>query len=245
MTEAESVAFYKEEYRRFYEGSAEPTARNVLDQRARAESLGTFARSHIGTVNRHLDIGCSMGFLLQGFRDIYNCQSVGVEPGEVHRNYAQKVGLIVYPTLDDLENHEKVRFDLVSMAHVLEHLPDPVGYLLHLRETLFDRTGWLLLEVPNLYSHDSFETAHLVSYSAPTLTQTLEKAGFDIVQLEKHGRPRSKLLPLYITVLARSLPGALRTWKLLPEKRVALKRQAGMFQRRFLERLFPKQAWLS
>jgi flavin-dependent dehydrogenase len=77
------------------------------------------------------------------------------------------------------------------------------------------------------------------------LTQTLEKAGFDIVQLEKHGRPRSKLLPLYITVLARSLPGALRTWKLLPEKRVALKRQAGMFQRRFLERLFPKQAWLS
>ncbi|MBU2611721.1 MAG: hypothetical protein KJ606_12375, partial [Chloroflexi bacterium] len=44
MTEAESAAFYAEEYRLLYEGSTDPTARNVTVQRARAESLFTFAR---------------------------------------------------------------------------------------------------------------------------------------------------------------------------------------------------------
>jgi SAM-dependent methyltransferase len=243
MTEAESAAFYGDEYRLLYEGSAGPTPRNVAAQRARAEALGAFAQAHIRTVKRHLDIGCSMGILLQGFQGIYHCQSVGVEPGEVHRNDALKEGLTVYSTLDNLEKHEKNRFDLLSMAHVLEHLPDPVGYLLHLRDTLLDPAGWLLLEVPNLYAHDSFETAHLVSYGAHTLTQTLEKAGFDVVRLEKHGRPRSDLLPLYITLLARPVPETRRNLNLLPEKRVALKRRLGMLRRRVVEHLFPHQAW--
>jgi len=245
MTEAEANVFYAEEYRLFNEGSDDPTSRNLKDQRGRAESLYTFIQSVVPGVSRHLDIGCSFGLLLQRFAESYHNQPLGIEPGVGHRTHANKEGLTVYATLDELEKREKERFDLVSLSHVLEHLPDPVGYLVHLRETLMDKVGWLLLEVPNLYAHDSFEVAHLVSYSRRTLMQTLEKAGFEIVRLERHGRPRSKLLPLYLTVLARPLPGAPRTWNLLPEKRVAFKRRVGMLRRRLLERLFPKQAWLA
>ncbi len=244
MTDTEAVSFYAEEYRLLYEGSADPTARNLADQRGRAESLSMFARPFIDKVARHLDIGCSFGVLLRHFQGVYDCQTVGIEPGDGHRAYACKEGLTVYASFEELEKHENGRFDLVSMAHVLEHLPDPVGYLAHLREKLLDPVGWLLVEVPNLYAHDSFEPAHLVAYSPHTLRQTLEKAGFDVVSLEAHGRPRSDLLPLYITVLARPESGAPRTWNLLPGKRVAFKRRAGMLRRRLLERLFPKQAWL-
>lgn len=245
MTEAESAAFYADEYRLLYEGSADPTSRNLMDQRGRAESLYAFARPIVGSIARHLDIGCSLGLLLQRFQEAYHCQVFGIEPGEAHRVHARKEGLRVYAALDELQAHEKGRFDLVSMSHVLEHLPDPVGYLVHLRGSFLTPDGWLLLEVPNLYAHDSFEIAHLVSYSSHTLKQTLEKAGYGLVKLEKHGRPRSKLLPLYLTVLARPLPGAPRTCNLLPEKRVAFKRRVGMLRRRLLERLFPKQAWIS
>ncbi len=136
----------------------------------------------------HLDIGCSMGILLERFEKEYHCHPVGIEPGEAHRNHARQAGLTVYASLEELEQNEHARFSLISMAHVLEHLPDPVGYLVHLRETLLDPAGWLLLEVPNLYAHDSFETAHLVAYSAHTLQQTLGKAGFEVVRLEKHGQ---------------------------------------------------------
>lgn len=118
-----------------------------------------------------------------------------------------------------------------------------MGYLIRLRETILLSGGGLLLEVPNLYAYDSFEVAHLVSYSPHTLTQAVEKAGFEIVKLEQHGRPRSALLPLYLTVLARPGSDPQRTFHLRPEKRVALKRRVGMLCRRVLERLSPKRAW--
>jgi hypothetical protein len=103
------------------------------------------------------------------------------------------------------------------------------------------RDGWLLLEVPNLYCHDSFEIAHLVSFSPHTLRQTVQKAGFEVVKLRAHGHPRSELLPLYLTLLA--CPGT-SAGVIQPEKNVARKRQLGMFRRRVTQKFFPKKAWL-
>jgi 2-polyprenyl-3-methyl-5-hydroxy-6-metoxy-1,4-benzoquinol methylase len=244
MTEAESAAFYADEYRLFNEGSIDPTARNMAAQHARAESLLAFTQPVVEKVSRHLDIGCSMGILLQSFMEKYHCQPVGIEPGEAHRLRAIKDGLTVYASLEELEKAETGLFNLISLAHVLEHLPDPVGYLIHLRETLLDPKGWLLLEVPNLYAHDSFEVAHLVSYSPHTLLQTLEKAGFEVAKMEQHGRPRSDVLPLYITLLARPNPAHSRSGHVRPERQVPLKRRFGMLRRRILEKLMPKRAWL-
>ncbi len=253
MTKVESVAFYAEEYRLLQEGSAGPTARNMAAQRSRVNALLEFTRARVQAVSRHLDIGCSLGILLQGFQEAYHNRPYGIEPGEAHRAQARKQGLTVYASLAELEEQETGRFDLVSMSHVLEHLPDAVGYLAHLREKLLDPDGWLLVEVPNLYAHDSFEPAHLVAYSPHTLRQTLEKAGFDIILLEAHGRPRSDILPLYITVLARPGSGAPQTdasttlsaslLPVRPERGVALKRRLGLLRRRVLERLFPQRAW--
>lgn len=243
MDEVETAAFYAAEYRLLNEGSIDPTARNISVQRARAESLAAFTRPYLHQPGRHLDIGCSMGILLNHFTKIYSCQPAGIEPGEAHRNQARKEGLTVYASLEDLERAEHPRFDLISMVHVLEHLADPVGYLIHLRKTLLEPTGWLLIEVPNLYAHDSFEPAHLIAYSTHTIRQTLEKAGFEVTRLEKHGRPRSGWLPLYITLLARPSSAAERMFRLRPERFVALKRKAGMVRRRVLERLFTPWVW--
>ena len=242
MSESETAEFYQAGYRQVYQGDENPIAKDFTTQTARAESLLGFVQTHITSISRHLDIGCSTGLILQHFKKQYGCQPVGIEPGDAYRNYASQQGLRVYKALDELENAKEAQFDLISMSHVLEHLPDPVGYLAHLRGALLEPNGWLLLEVPNLYAHDSFEIAHLVSFSSHSLTQAMEKAGFEIVKLDLHGRPRSQLLPLYITVLAR--PGT-RIHKLRPEKLVAFKRWAGMFRRRILERLLPGKAWVS
>ena len=242
MTAAEAAEFYQAEYRQVYQGDENPIAKDFTTQTARAESLLGFVRSEIASISRHLDIGCSTGLILQHFNKKYGCQPVGIEPGDAYRNYACQHGLKVYQALDDLENAKEEKLDLISMSHVLEHLPDPVGYLTHLREALLAPNGWLLLEVPNLYAHDSFEIAHLYSFSSHTLTQIVEKAGFEVIKLERHGRPRSQLLSLYVTMLAR--PAAFQIHKLRPEKGVAFKRKAGMFWRRVIEHLFPQKAWV-
>jgi 2-polyprenyl-3-methyl-5-hydroxy-6-metoxy-1,4-benzoquinol methylase len=242
MTEAESAEFYAAEYRKMYQGGEGPNAKDLAVQRLRANSLYEFTRRAAGTVTRHLDIGCSSGLLLQKFRDGFGSQPAGIEPGDAYRAHARAAGLPVHAALDELKDAE--RFDLVSMAHVLEHLPDPVGYLAALREKYLAPAGWLLLEVPNLYAHDSFETAHLLSFSARTLAATVEQAGFEVVRMETHGRPRSTVIPYYLTVLARPRPASSRTPSLRREKMVGLKRRLGLLRRRVAARLFPKKAWI-
>lgn len=241
MTEAEAAEFYAAEYRRLYQGGEGPSAKDLAVQRARAESLLEFARRRISRLGRHLDIGCSAGLLLQKFSEEYGCQPAGVEPGDAYRAHARASGLPVYAALEELNG--EARFDLVSMAHVLEHLPDPVGYLVRLRREFLAPQGWLMVEVPNLYCHDSFEVAHLFSFSARTLRQTLEKAGFRVIVLESHGRPRSDLLPYYLTALARPAE-AQKEFRLRPERGAALKRRLGLLRRRLLARLFPRKAWI-
>jgi SAM-dependent methyltransferase len=245
MTTADAEAFYAREYRLLYEGDADPTSRNLAVQQARAGWLASFLQGRVTTVERHLDIGCSSGTLLLQFQGLFHCLSTGVEPGEGHRNQARQAGLQVFASLQELEQHQMEKFDLVSLVHVLEHLPDPGRYLTDLRRSILAQGGWLLLEVPNLYCHDSFEIAHLVSYTAHTLTQVLRKSGFEVVHFAQHGQPRSKLLPLYLTVLAQPAAGEPPAWQVVPEKNIGLKRRLGMLQRRLLERLVPKKAWIS
>lgn len=246
MTDDELTAFYQQEYRQLYQGNQEPGAKDLTVQRLRAQVLSDFIKPSGVRPTTHLDIGCSAGLLLERFRDDFGCQPTGVEPGDAYRAHAQRRGLEIVASLDELPTIAANRFDLVSLIHVLEHLPDPVTYLADLRQKLMTPDGWLLVEVPNLYAHDCFEIAHLVSYSPRTLQQTVEKAGFAIQRFQAHGGPRSKLIPLYLTLLARPLnpPPDPATRQIIPEQRVRLKRRLGLIRRRILERLYPRQAWL-
>jgi len=247
MSKDELDAFYEHEYRQLYQGQEGPDSKDLAVQKARAESILSFAKPHLSRVSRHLDIGCSGGLLLQRFAATFGCQPTGIEPGAAYREYAQASGLIVYPSLEELQGAlaktETGRFDLISMIHVLEHMPNPVEYLSALKENTITGDGWVLLEVPNLYCHDSFEVAHTASFSEHTLSQSLNKAGFQIEAFLAHGMPRSSMHPLYLSALARPTSIA-STFKLEPERGVRRKRQIGLLRRRILTRLFPKRAWM-
>jgi 2-polyprenyl-3-methyl-5-hydroxy-6-metoxy-1,4-benzoquinol methylase len=242
MTEAESQAFYQAEYRLLYQGQEGPNPKDLAVQSARARMSLDFTRQHIASASRILDIGCSTGILLRQFRDYYHAQVVGIEPGNTYRQYAQSQGLEIHVSLEALSQAGMSPFSLVSMMHVLEHLPDPVAYLQDLREQYLLPDGWLLLEVPNLYAHDCFEVAHLVSLSAHTLTQMLQKAGYRVVKMRAHGSPRSQLIPLYLTLLAQ--PGTNLPSSVKPEHLVKLQRRYGFLRRKITERLFPQRAWI-
>lgn len=242
MTEAENQSFYEAEYRLLYQGQEGPNPKDLAVQSARARVALDFTRQHIASASSILDIGCSSGVLLRQFQSYYHAQVVGIEPANSYRQYAQSHGLEIHASLDELNQAGMSPFSLVSMMHVLEHLPDPVVYLQDLRQHYLHSEGWLLLEVPNLFAHDCFEVAHLVSFSAHTLTQVLKKAGYQVVQLRAHGFPRSQLIPLYLTLLAQPttrLPSAVK-----PDHRVMLHRRYGFLRRKIAERLFPERAWI-
>jgi len=243
MTEAESQAFYQAEYRLLYQGQEGPNPKDLAVQAARAKVALDYLLKQVTSVSRILDIGCSTGILLHRFQTHYQAQAFGVEPGKVYRQYAQSLGLEVYSSLEEPKLAGEAHFNLVSMMHVLEHLPNPLEYLGNLREKYLEPDGWLLLEVPNLYAHDCFEVAHLVSFSAHTLAQVVTKAGYRVIQLRAHGLPRSQLIPLYLTLLAR--PDSNASFLFKPDHLVRAQRRIGFIRRWFVERLFPQCAWIS
>jgi 2-polyprenyl-3-methyl-5-hydroxy-6-metoxy-1,4-benzoquinol methylase len=244
MSEDELNSFYQKEYRQVYQGSENPIQKDLTVQKKRSGFLiKVLQENGIENIDRHLDIGCSSGILLERVGEEFQCQVVGIEPGDAYRSYAESRGLKVYATLEDAGHGNEIPFDLITMIHVLEHLPGPVDYLNQLKTMWLTSTGLLLIEVPNLYAHDSFEVAHLTSFSQSTLVETLKKAGYTIKGLLKHGQPRSNMIPLYITLLA--IPSKNLHERINRERGIRMKRRAGIAHRRILERLLPGQAWLS
>jgi len=236
--------FYATDYRKLVEGADQVSEKNRAIEEMRARLLVRWLKEHgIVSVKRHMDIGASTGALIHRSRREFNAAVLGVELSNSHRAFAAARGLTMLPSLKALESQGGERFDLISLIHVLEHLPDPVKTLAELRERWLAPDGALLLEVPNLYAHNSYEIAHLHAFSRHTLLETLRLAGYRVDALRVHGQPRSKVLGLYITVLARpSTPPVDRSVR--PETNVRLKRRLGMTRRRLLERLLPGQAWL-
>lgn len=236
--------FYANDYRTLVEGADQVSEKNRAIEETRARLLVSWLKEHgVVSVKRHMDIGASTGALIHRSRREFNAAVQGVELSNSHRAFAAARGLPMLPSLKALESQGGERFDLVSLIHVLEHLPDPVNVLAGLRERWLALDGALLLEVPNLYAHNSYEIAHLHAFSRHTLLETLRLAGYRVDAVQIHGQPRSNVLGLYITILARPV-GAPLNPAVRPEGNVRLKRRLGMARRRLLERLLPGQAWL-
>jgi len=237
--------FYRGAYRELYQGVDEVSPEVTVTQKKRALHLTDFINADVNPGSKVLDIGCSTGALLSTIQDKTGCDVLGIEPGDTYRAYAKEQGINVFTALEELEKTQTEPFDLIIMAHVLEHIVDPVTYLSDLKNKFLEPGGLLLIEVPNLYAHDCFELAHLVSFSRKTLENTLKKAGFSVIRTKVHGEPRSKILPLYIDVLA--VPSSSNTGqdRISKEVGVYYKRKSALFLRKILQKLFPSLAWVS
>ncbi|MGH2621264.1 MAG: class I SAM-dependent methyltransferase, partial [Anaerolineales bacterium] len=155
MSEEALENYYVSDYLSQHQRAEGVTEKELRVQAGRARHLIHLMRGDVGAVRRHLDIGSSTGKLMQAAATAYGCESVGVEPAEVYRAYSEAQGLRVYPELKAMLAANEPRFDLITMAHVLEHLPDPVGLLGDLSEQWLSSEGTLLVEVPNLFGHFS------------------------------------------------------------------------------------------
>ncbi len=114
------------------------------DQAAWLKSLG-YQR-----FERILDIGASSGIFLETFREQFDAEVVGAEPGDAYRALAQAKNIQMFASFEELITLKPERFELVSLMHVLEHLEEPVAALRQIREGLLAEDGLLLVEVPQL-----------------------------------------------------------------------------------------------
>ncbi|WP_274474993.1 class I SAM-dependent methyltransferase [Mangrovimonas aestuarii] len=102
---------------------------------------------------RLLDIGCGTGDFLNTAKQA-DWEVTGIEPNESARTIAkEKVGDVVFD-VDELERLEEGSFDVITLWHVLEHLPN-LNEQIQILNRLLKPTGTLIIAVPNYKSFDA------------------------------------------------------------------------------------------
>jgi SAM-dependent methyltransferase len=150
---------------------------------------------HLIKNRRWLDFGCGTGVILEKLGP-QTTDAWGVEPNKLHRSKAAAKNINMVSSLKELPDK---KFDIISLFHVFEHLPDPIELAKELKQHLRPG-GTLLVEVPHardfLLEHmDCAEfrkftvwSEHLILHTKESLTKFLNCAGFDDVDVFGHQR---------------------------------------------------------
>ena len=97
-----------------------------------------------------LDIGAGTGdFLLVAKQNGWN--AIGIEPSEKAKAIAQQKGVELKSNLSEFQDHS---FDLITMWHVLEHVPNLENQIKELQR-LLKPNGSIIIAVPNFKSFDA------------------------------------------------------------------------------------------
>jgi 2-polyprenyl-3-methyl-5-hydroxy-6-metoxy-1,4-benzoquinol methylase len=178
MDNDELYHYYAGQYRATIQGgSDEVTDRVLREQTARVEYL--LPELPFEEVYSLLDIGASTGLLMEALKEKYNCETLGIEPGEKFRNYARNKKIKMLSDIDILNAQHENSFDLITMIHVLEHLSEPAKMLTRLHDYITE-DGRLLIEVPNLFHEYSLGLSHPVAFTQETLRELLARTGWEI-----------------------------------------------------------------
>ena len=97
-----------------------------------------------------LDIGAGTGDFLSYIKQ-NGWQTIGVEPNQKARKIAEDKGVYFVDDANSLEDHT---FDVITMWHVLEHVPDLDKQISELKR-LLKPEGTLIVAVPNFKSFDA------------------------------------------------------------------------------------------
>lgn len=139
---------------------------------------------------RLLDVGAGNGVFMHQMRDL-GWDVVGIEQDPVAANLAvEEYGLKVYVGSFDDQTLESDSFDVITMDHVIEHLPDPIGSIRKAYH-LLKPGGCIALMTPNLesYGHSKFKDSwfhldpprHFYIFSKKSLSKLVVDSGFSIV----------------------------------------------------------------
>ena len=135
-----------------------------------------------------LDFGCAYGDFLSNLKSSKNLY--GIELSTQCLNYIKKnkKNLNVFSNLNDI----KVKIDVITLFHVLEHIPEQVKILNELKKKLKPR-GKIIVEVPHArdvllqfekFKNFSLWSEHLILHTDKSLKKILKLAGFKNIKVK-------------------------------------------------------------
>jgi 2-polyprenyl-3-methyl-5-hydroxy-6-metoxy-1,4-benzoquinol methylase len=138
---------------------------------------------------RILDIGAGTGdFLLECKNQ--NWDILGVEPNDKAKGIALGKGIKFGDTIEKLESNS---FDVITMWHVLEHVPDVEHQVAELKR-LLKPSGTIIIAVPNFKSYDAIHykefwaaydvPRHLWHFSKTAIEKLFDKQNMNLEDIK-------------------------------------------------------------
>ena len=137
-----------------------------------------------------LDIGCGTGDFLQVAQK-HGWSVTGIEPDDSARQIANSKTNNAVFNISHLDELGENRFDVITLWHVLEHLPKLERHI-QLFKHLLKPNGTLIIAVPNYKSYDaqiykSYWAAydvprHLWHFSKHSIQELFKKVGLELVK---------------------------------------------------------------
>ncbi|WP_041913719.1 class I SAM-dependent methyltransferase [Capnocytophaga canimorsus] len=137
-----------------------------------------------------LDIGAGTGDFVLGCKKQMQWEVWGIEPNEKARKVAEKKQIRLLKNYDDLKEKS---FDVITLWHVLEHIPDLENEIQKIN-SLLKEDGILIVAVPNYKSWDAqhykqFWAAydvprHLWHFSKTSIQKIFTKKGFELLEIK-------------------------------------------------------------
>jgi|GEM_PF-1630828 len=179
--------FYQDEYD-FVSENAESELLIFKDERALGmyDQVVNFIERGVslGSAGRILDVGCGKGLLLKRFLQRHpGWRIFGIEQSRnaLRLLPANIPNAHIFEGLLHDSPFASERFELITANGVLEHVPDPLGFLASCREALAD-DGVLYIGVPNFATNptDLFTFDHLSRFTPTTLRTLFSAAGLRV-----------------------------------------------------------------
>ncbi|MFN5458287.1 MAG: class I SAM-dependent methyltransferase [Bacteroidota bacterium] len=139
-----------------------------------------------------IDYGCGTGAFLE------ICQKsswkvFGIEPDSDARKIAnERIGINPFMDPEDfIKNNSGLKVDVITLWHVLEHIPDVVSFFKFI-DTFLKEKGTLIIAVPNCNSYDAIKfneywaaydlPRHLWHFTPKTISKLFQNNGYKCIE---------------------------------------------------------------
>lgn len=150
-----------------------------------------------------LDAGCAMGYFMELARDaLFDTYGIDVSSYAIDiakETFGDRVKLGQIENIDKLFNHSQkpIKFDVVTMFDILEHLQNPREVLKKINQSLNDN-GLVVVQTGNASSrwaklmgknwHFFAPPQHFFFFTEENLINLLYQTGFEVVKIDRDGK---------------------------------------------------------
>ena len=172
-----------------------------------------------------LDYGAGNGQFLK-LAKRHTKSVTAIELDKESKSWLKKDKIDYFSSFDEIKS--KIKFDVITAFHVIEHLKDPIE-LLKTAAGFLEDNGKIFLEVPNAddsllslykckgFSSFTYWSCHLMTFNESTIRRVVENSGLkcaDIKQVQRY--PLSN----HLYWLSNGLPGGHQKWSFFNDKKL-------------------------